>query len=379
MATLDFHMLIEKAREAGYVYLFGLTRIDHLVAMALMGNLMKKNDIDVVATFNPGGVEEPAVLIGVGKLPGFTGFHYAVKSLDGSYSMGVLRLLEEVWVVNNRAKSIALLGAADLDMDRGKEGLRGFPGTVVSELESENVVEERIGFRFWIDDSTSLDEAAASTIIPFLPGLTGDVEASSEFMKKALGVDDPSTVSFEEFFSNIDSDLLKRFVAGLIDVMSREGGVPREYLMSVLGKIYRFKIFPRNPYLRKLYGLLAVYCAVDDGSVLRVPFMLDADSLFTEIRFTYSYLVGNIAEEVAVNIMRYRETRDNVFASHYVVRPEIYVSVLRGLGWLPQRKPVIIERGGQHYTVLSEILRVYGKIDTGLAVTDEQLVEVKPG
>lgn len=370
------HDIVEKARAAGFIYVFALTGIDELVSAAIFNRVFSKNDIEVVVTLDPRVVEEPAVFIGVDEVPGFRGSRFIVEERNGCFSYSTVKALEEIWIVGNKPKLMALVGCVARGVDRGANGFEGLED-LVEELRSENIIDGGVGFRLWVDEATSYVDALSNTIVPYMPGLTGDRVAAESFVKRVVGIDDPGNVSFHEEFMKMDSGDIKHLVAGITEMITSRYSVDPMYLVNILGKIFWTSVFPKNPYLTKIYGVLLTYLSVDSASVYRIPFLARFDNVLTEMFFAYSYMVSVVAEEAASNINQYYVSRQPVFSSHYIRRPEIYVEALRFLGWLPENEPIVIETGDGYYTVLSELIRVYGKIDTAYAFDDRQMVEVR--
>ncbi len=203
-------------REYGYVGIYAYPSLDAVVASSILSALLQRKGIRswiLVNPLPPAVIEEPSILVGFeaslavsaefrapsiviarGEKPQGLTRAAVVASRDASLSTLAAGMLSEVLVVGDVGVVAVSMGYW-LGLDRDKEGDFIGPDRWLAELlDAENRTERMLTIKLFDWFEKSVEDAIASTLDPFYPGLTGDREAvvkmleGDEEARKALGV-----------------------------------------------------------------------------------------------------------------------------------------------------------------------------------------------
>jgi len=151
-------------------------------------------------------------------------------------------LAKEIDKNNLRFSQLAIVGALGDVQDRGERGaFIGLNSKISQEAESKGLLKTKLGLRLYGSESRPLIQCLASTMDPYLPGLTGDEGACLKFIK-SLGIEPRKIDGSWKTQSDLSSEELKTLISGLIKYLISIG-LPSKEAEKIIGTIY---IFPNE-------------------------------------------------------------------------------------------------------------------------------------
>ena len=263
---------------------------------------------------------------------------------------------------------MAILAGIYKERDLGKEGFQGTEKKFLQELIDNDKAEIEFGFRFWGWRKRSLVEMIARTLIPFLPGLTGERGQVLAFLKKLFNTESVESLNSSSIFLEEEPERAKKFAAALYEALEIDENTRKTILLKLIGFTYYFYIGDTRLESFETLGSLIIYESLERGTVnILSNLSLDPNILYSIISL-YDYYIDMLANEISHGIRLWLSGRS--IDTDRIERPDIYVDILRSLGLLNQ-KPVSIISNGRSITVLRELLRIGEDIEYALSVCDE--------
>ncbi len=372
-------VLINTAREYGFLRIVPLTDIDSLIAASILARNLGEHDIHTVINLDVKTcleTDEPTILLNIPKPSQAKKWCQELvwDKQDSSLSSYIVTGLENYWIVSDYDKILAILAGIYKERDLGKEGFQGTEKKFLQELIDNDKAEIDFGFRFWGWRKRSLVEMITRTLIPFLPGLTGERDQVLAFLKKLFNTENAESLNSSSIFLEEEPERAKKFAAALYEALEIDENTRKTILLKLIGFTYYFYIGDTRLESFETLGSLIIYESLEQGSVnLLSNLSLDPNILYNIISL-YDYYIDMLANEISHGIRLWLSGRS--IDTDRIERPDIYVDILRSLGLLNQ-KPVSIISNGRNITVLRELLRVGKDIEHSLSVCDElQLCEI---
>ncbi len=372
-------VLINTAREYGFLRIVPLTDIDSLIAASILARNLGEHDIHTVINLDVKTcleTDEPTILLNIPKPSQAKKWCQELvwDKQDSSLSSYIVTGLENYWIVSDYDKILAILAGIYKERDLGKEGFQGTEKKFLQELIDNDKAEIDFGFRFWGWRKRSLVEMITRTLIPFLPGLTGERDQVLAFLKKLFNTENAESLNSSSIFLEEEPERAKKFAAALYEALEIDENTRKTILLKLIGFTYYFYIGDTRLESFETLGSLIIYESLEQGSAnLLSNLSLDPNILYNIISL-YDYYIDMLANEISHGIRLWLSGRS--IDTDRIERPDIYVDILRSLGLLNQ-KPVSIISNGHNITVLRELLRVGKDIEHALPVCDElQLCEI---
>ncbi len=372
-------VLINTAREYGFLRIVPLTDIDSLIAASILARNLGEHDIHTVINLDVKTcleTDEPTILLNIPKPSQAKKWCQELvwDKQDSSLSSYIVTGLENYWIVSDYDKILAILAGIYKERDLGKEGFRGTEKKFLQELIDNDKAEIEFGFRFWGWRKRSLVEMITRTLIPFLPGLTGERDQVLAFLKKLFNTENVESLNSSSIFLEEEPERAKKFAAALYEALEIDENTRKTILLKLIGFTYYFYIGDTRLESFETLGSLIIYESLEQGTVnLLSNLSLDPNILYSIISL-YDDYIDMLANEISRGIRLWLSGRS--IDTDRIERPDIYVDILRSLGLLNQ-KPVSIISNGRSITVLRELLRIGKDIEYALSVCDElQLCEI---
>ncbi len=372
-------VLINTAREHGFLRIIPLTDIDSLIAASILARNLGEHDIHTVINLDVKTcleTDEPTILLNIPKPSQAKKWCQELvwDKQNSSLSSYIVTGLENYWIVSDYDKILTILAGIYKERDLGKEGFRGTEKKFLQELIDNDKAEIEFGFRFWGWRKRSLVEMITRTLIPFLPGLTGERDQVLAFLKKLFNTENVESLNSSSIFLEEEPERAKKFAAALYEALEIDENTRKTILLKLIGFTYYFYIGDTRLESFETLGSLIIYESLEQGTVnLLSNLSLDPNILYSIISL-YDYYIDMLANEISHGIRLWLSGRS--IDTDRIERPDIYVDILRSLGLLNQ-KPVSIISNGRNITVLRELLRIGKDIEYALSVCDElQLCEI---
>jgi len=366
-------VLINTAREYGFLRIIPLTDIDSLIAASILARNLGEHDIHTVINLDVKTcleTDEPTILLNIPKPSQAKKWCQELvwDKQDSSLSSYIVTGLENYWIVSDYDKILAILAGIYKERDLGKEGFQGTEKKFLQELIDNDKAEIEFGFRFWGWRKRSLVEMITRTLIPFLPGLTGERGQVLAFLKKLFNTESVESLNSSSIFLEEEPERAKKFAAALYEALEIDENTRKTILLKLIGFTYYFYIGDTRLESFETLGSLIIYESLERGTVnILSNLSLDPNILYSIISL-YDYYIDMLANEISHGIRLWLSGRS--IDTDRIERPDIYVDILRSLGLLNQ-KPVSIISNGRSITVLRELLRIGKDIEYALSVCDE--------
>jgi len=372
-------VLINTAREYGFLRIIPLTDLDSLIASSILAKNLNEHDIHTVINLDLKTcleTDEPTILFNIPKPANAKKncYQLLVDTRESSLSSYIITGLENYWIVSDYDKLLAILAGIYREKDLGKEGFRGPEKKFLQELIDNDKAEIDFGFRFWGWKKRSLAEMITYTLIPFLPGLTGEYDQVVSFLKKIFNTDDITGLNYSSIFLEEEPERAKKFAASLYEALDIDEDIRKTILLKLIGFTYYFHIGDTRLESFETLGSLIIYESLRRSSIdLISNISLDPNVLYNIISL-YDHYIDIIANEVSHGIRLWLNAKN--IETDNIERPDIYVDIIKSLG-IEEQKPISIVSGGRNITVARELLRIGKNVEHVIQVCDElQLCEV---
>lgn len=318
---------------------------------------------------------DPAIVVGIPPVNKQSHLHLTATE-NSSITATIVSMLDKLVGVDKWDKLLAVLAGLYRGLYDFKSGaFKGIENAFTKELVGEKVLYEVTGLRFWGAKRKSLVQAMTRTFMPFIPGITGNVDRAQKLIVEVFKVPDPFNVKQKE----LRADESKDHILSLIKVLA-EGTKDPQLAFKLLGDFYI-----SLPELEsageieahELIGSFVVYeslCRLCPIDIALTPF---EKSLFSQLIYVYEVFADRVAAYLAYQIDK-AKIGEPVSYNGVIKRPDIVVDTLMYINSLPRNKPVKLILEGEYVTVLRELLRIGIKPEEAYAACkDDQLCPAK--
>ncbi len=206
----DVVKLLTQVLESGAIHVIYAPNVDSIIASSIISRVLLAQgiEVDLIPQFCEAPDDGlPVVMLGLEPSTKFSQKVISVKYseeqrivtgsnityvLSGSSAISTLitKVLEEIYVVPTDIKLLSLIASLDKSMNSVFScEFSDLEKSLISDLVSEGVISIMNTIKIFKYPSIGLAEALYYTIDPFIPGLSGDLKSSSEFVK-SLGISD---------------------------------------------------------------------------------------------------------------------------------------------------------------------------------------------
>ena len=341
--------------------------LDSLLSAGILLKNLSEHDWDVRVNLDPKTLldyrDEPALLLNL--QPINTQKHLALSTTStSSVTALVVTMLEKaIGSVSKWDKILAILSGLYRNYyDFKAEGFKGIENTIMKELSSQKALTETLALRLWGAKKRGLVTALTRTLVPFIPGITGNVENASRVVKEVYGVDDPHSVKLKEISSDEDIKKVSTLIKKLAEISQQYTKRDLQLQLKLVGDFY-VQVESRGVTLEleaheALGGLLVYESSCRDCLLDIVTLPLSVDVL-PQILGVCNSILDYLAVALSAQIVEFlREERGVFECEDTLQRPDIIVDILLYHNIAPQDKAVRFICNGEEMTILRELLRI---------------------
>jgi len=360
--------------------------LDSLISAGILLKNLSEHGWDVRVNLDPKVIvdytDDPAVLLNLQPLN--TQKQLALKTTStSSITALVVTILEKsTGGVSKWDKILAIFSGlyrGYYDFKGG--GFRGIENTILNELVSHKAITEVVGLRAWGAKRRSLISALTRTLIPFIPGITGNPENTSRVVKEVFKVTDPQSIRLKDVVSEEDIKKVSELVKRISEITRNYVKKDLQLQLKLVGDFYvqveEYGVsleFEAHEALGSLvaYESSCLDCLLD---ILMLPFSVD---ILSQTLVACNSILDYLAVSLSTQIGEFLVTGKNIFeCDENLQRPDIIVDILQYHNILPENKPVVFLCNGEETAVLRELLRVGVKTEEAYSkCTEKQLCRV---
>lgn len=355
------------------------TSLDSLLAAGLLLKKLVEQGFDVRLSLNVKLLvdypSDPAIVIGIPPVNKQSQLYIGADE-NSSTTAIIVSVLDKLVGVDKWDKLIAILTALYRGLYDFKTGtFKGVENTYVKELVNDKVLHEVTGLRLWGAKRKSLVQALARTLMPFIPGVTGNTEKAQKVISEVFKVPDPLSIKQKE----LRPDESKDYILALIKALAESIRDP-QLAFKLLGDFYIS--LPEletagEVEAHELVGSFVVYESLCRACPIDIALVPLEKSLLPQIMYVYENFVDKVAAHLAHQIDKVR-AGEPIISNDVIKRPDIVVDTLLYVNALPKNKAVKIALEKEHITVLRELLRIGVKPEEAyVTCEDDQLCVVK--
>ena len=354
--------IVKYAREYGVVRIIPKIDIDSLIAAGLLWKNLEEHNISATINFDLKLVVEetdiPTVLINLPK-PEEAEENKQLFNLvyngKESVSAYITYFLDKLFIVSSWEKLLALIPGIYYGLD-GEEGFLGLEKQLLKEIKENLSI--KFGFKFWGRDRVGLQKAIYRTLIPFLPGYTGDAENVNNLLKNVLGKTSGLTkyVSIED-----DEKLAARFLEKLVKGMKIDFNTAKRIARKLLGNIYVATLNNKVVELNEFIGSSLVFISIKKDNPYYIPLLSIDKELLFQILTIYEEVIDSLCLDISLAINTYIESRREqaiIEIEEGLARPEIIVEIIKSIDENTRKMPLIVSINGECLTTVDELLRI---------------------
>ena len=346
-------------KEYNYLEIYVFPSIDSLLAAGIAVNVLLKNNMDFTLSIRASAPRElaepslllgypaqgaqeiraqrPSALIGIGeKPPGL--LHVAVtSSSDSSIAALTAAVFSELTVVGYPS-IYGLVAGYWRGLDKGKKAsFIGIEASIAEMLKLENKVEELFSLKLFRWPEIATEEAMVRTLDPYLPGLSGDLDACTKLLKE-----DPRLVKLlGKRLEEAPEQSIATLGEKLYELLKKKSKGPRRPT-DVIGISYYSQVFPLRD-LREAVYVLSHYAArgyakqlslitVNERVISAAALYLYTKNFLGIVETINKLITGNTQRSLVLNRVKIKKTS---IRKEYVPIAE---RVLRQLGYLGEQE-----------------------------------------
>lgn len=367
--------ILKTINEYGYVRIVPKIDLDSLIASSILFENLNEHRIRTSINYDPKVIleqnDEPTLLINLPKIterPNLFTINFNERESVSAY---ISYFLDKIYGVSTYDKILSIATGIYQGLDT-VEGFKGIESELLKELTSKEIIEYEPGFRFWGRTRLDLARSIYRTLIPFIPGFTGDPEKINELLSRIIG---GKTDIIKHVHIEQNKELAARFLEYLLNNLSTIMDVAdaKKIIRKILGNIYIVRINNRLLLeLNETVGMLNIYLSLQRSNPQYISIISIDPNILSELIAICDNIIDELIIDVSIAINQFIKTKQNVFELEEVIeRPEIFIEILKNMEMLPEKKPVIIRYNGEYYTSLGELLRIGNDAETLYAYCDE--------
>lgn len=361
------------------------TSLDSLLAASILHKNLSEYGLNVKLSLDPKLLvdypKDPAILL---NLPAISDAQISIVRRDENTSLTgiIVSIVDKLPGIDKWDKLLALLAAFYHGLyDISSETIGTIETSYFKELSEEKIVHSTLGLRVWGAKRVGLATALSRTLLPFIPGISGNHENARRIVSEIFKSQDTNGIRLKEFAGN-QKDPLREVLNLLVKHIQSNRQIPQQIAYKLLGDFYiSIPELGETSEIEasELLGALVVYNSVYSNSPEDLLFISIEKSILNVAFTVYNEVIDSVAEKIA----RYFEVARNgdpipAGELYPITRPDLIVDVLSYAGVLPLSRVVKIMVDGNTYTVLRELIRVKTKPSEAYSICEEsQLCPVK--
>ncbi len=360
--------------------------LDSLLSAGILLKNLSEHGWDVRVNLDPKILldyrDEPTLLLNLQPINAQKHLALSTTNTSSVTALVVTMLEKAIGGVNKWDKILTILSGLYRNYyDFKAEGFKGVENTIMKELSSQKALTEILTLRLWGVKKKGLVTALTRTLVPFIPGVTGNIESASRVVKEVYGVDDPHSIKLKEISSEEDIKKVSALIKKLTEISQQHTKKDLQLQLKLVGDFY-VQVESRGMTLEleahEALGGLLVYessckdCPLD---IIAVPLSVE---VLPQVLAMYNSILDYLAVTLSAQIMEFlRGERDVFECEDALQRPDIIVDILLYHDITPQDKAVRFTCNGEEITVLRELLRIGVKPEEAYSkCTETQLCKV---
>ncbi len=361
--------------------------LDSLLSAGILFKNLSEHGWDVRVNLDPKILvdykNDPAVLLNLQSLNPQKQLTLSTTTTSSVTALVVTMLEKSVGGISKWDKVLALLSALYRGYYDFKAGsFLGVENTILSELSAQKIFTEIVGLRLWGAKRRSLVVALTRTLIPFIPGITGNVENATRVVREVYGASEPLSVRQKELTSDEDVKKVSELIKKITDISQHYVKRDLQLQLKLVGDFYMY--IQEHGIILELeahetlgnlvvYGSMCKNCPVD---IVLTPLSVD---MLSQILALCSNSLDYLAVSLSNQIVEFlRGERDVFECEDLMQRPDLVVDILLYHGNLPRDKPIKLLCNGEEVTTLRELLRLGVKPEEAYSkCTEDQLCRAR--
>jgi len=254
-------------------------------------------------------------------------------------------------------------------------GFKGVENTFLKDLINEKTLTEVAGLRLWGSRRLNLATALSRTLMPFIPGITGNIDKSLKIVSEVFKTTDPLSIKQKELKMNEAKDSILLFLKTLTETTKDP-----QLAFKLLGDFYIN--LPEQSVLgeieaNELMGSLVVLESICRECPTYIPISIIEKTILLQSIAVYDEVIDDLSRQLSSQVDKARKG-EPIEGGKLIKRPDIVVDVLHYINALPRDRVVKVTGDQGTFTVLRELIRVGVKPEEAYSqCEDDQLCPVK--
>lgn len=335
------------------------TSVDALLASSILFKKLVDHGLDVKVSINTRLIvdypDDPAILIDLPPVNNKKQLSITLSDAESTLTGTIVSMLDKLVGVDNVDKLLSVIAGLYKGLYDFKEGgFKGIEGEFIKGLVNEKILVEIPGLRAWGVKRVGLATALYRTLMPYIPGITGNYEKASKIVMEIFKVRDPSTVKQKEIKTSEPRDamlLLLRSISEITRDSSLAYRLLGDYILIQphLGDLGEIE-------LHELMGAITVYVSYCYRCPLDLALSTIDKSIFTQILVIYNSVIDKLVPGIVPAIEGIKKGGIPELPN-IIKRPDLIVDILSYNNSIPKNKPVVVQSDIGAITVLRELLR----------------------
>lgn len=376
MSSLD--NIVKTAREYGFLRIVPATDLDSLIAASILSKNLEEHGITCPINTDPSVIientDEPLLTINLPLIERRNA--YELKYI-GEYSISgyVTYYLDRVFGLSRWDKLLSIIAGIYRGLDRGREGFRNIERDILDELAKSGYIAVDLGLKLWGWKNNSLLKAMYRTLLPFIPGYSGDPHKTINFLKNTIGLNEVENIRGEQVLSFDESrlDKTRNFIEKLtqsFEIIQQD--TRNKLVLKLIGYVYTVHFETSIYDIHECYGSLILFSNIDFENILYLTLVSQDSTIIPQTLIIYNNLIDEVSVDISVSVKDYLKKNNNVIEiSNSVKRPDIYIDIVDSIEKKPLNKPLIIRNNEQLYTSLREYIRVNRDLEKAYSKCNE--------
>ncbi|MEM0031532.1 MAG: phosphoesterase [Desulfurococcaceae archaeon] len=254
-------------------------------------------------------------------------------------------------------------------------GFKGVENSFLKDLINDKVVVDVAGLRLWGSKRLNLATALYRTLMPFIPGVTGNIDKSMKIVSEVFKTTDPLNIRQKELRVDEAKDSILLFLKTLTE-QARDPQLAFKLLgdfyinLSDLGVSGEIEA-------NELMGSLVVLASLCRDCPFYVSLLSMEKSIILQAVAIYDEVIDDLSRYLSSQIDKAKRG-EAVEGGDLIKRPDIIIDVLRYINALPKDKAVKLTSDRGPLTVLRELIRIGVKPEEAYSsCEDDQICPTK--
>lgn len=335
------------------------TSLDALLAAGILFKKLSDYGLNVTVSLNTKLLvdyrDDPAVIINLPPVNKQKHLQIGVSN-KSSATAQVTSVLDGLMGVDAWDKVLSIIAGLYWGFYDVKAGVfTGIENSFLRELINNKILYEVTGLRVWGVKRKGLVTALARTLLPYIPGISGNPEASLKLVSEVFKGANPNAVRQKELTGDKDKDSLFNLVKVLVE-STRDAQLAfkliGDFYISIPGLIEATELEAHE-----VMGSLIVYESSCETCPLDVLLLPVEKSILPQIMSVYDDVADRVSSQISSQLSNI--TRGLPFEGGELIRrPDLVIDMLTYMNALPQGRVIKLSTDQGYVTSLRELIRV---------------------